>query len=79
MTKEVVMGRLQEVFRDVFGDEELILDEEMKAGDVEEWDSLMQITLLEAIQEEFGIRFSFDEMLVLDNVGKIVKTIINKG
>lgn len=79
MTKEVVMGRLQEVFRDAFGDEELILGEEMKAGDVEEWDSLMQITLLEAIQGEFGIRFSFDEMLVLDSVGKIVKTIINKG
>lgn len=32
--------KLQEIFRDIFVDEELVITEEMTAADIEDWDSL---------------------------------------
>ena len=48
--------RLQEIFRDIFDDEELIIREDMSANDIEDWDSLAQINLIIAIEKEFKVK-----------------------
>ncbi len=76
MNRESIIVTIQTIFRDVFGDDGLIISESTEPDDIEGWDSLMQITLLEAVQAEFGLNFSLDEIIEMKNVKKIVDGVI---
>ena len=47
----------------------------MSANDVPAWDSLSNIRLVVAVEEEFGIQFSTGEVASLSNVGEFVSVI----
>ena len=79
MSENEVMKRLQAIFRDVFGDNELRIDRRTNSNDIDSWDSLTHIKILEAVQDEFTLNFSLDEMIELNDVGKIVDAIIRGG
>lgn len=76
MTREEVYERLNEVFRDVFDDEEIVVEDETTAADVDGWDSLMHITLIDAVEEEFDISFDMKTVVKLKNVGEMVDVIM---
>lgn len=67
--------KLQEIFQDVFDDDSIELFDEMTAADVEDWDSLSHITLINEIERGFGIRFSTKEVLQAKNVGEFLAII----
>ena len=48
---------------------------ELKIGDIEEWDSQGNLNLLLAIEEEFNIRFSMEEMSELKSIKQIILAI----
>ncbi len=73
-----IYERLNVVFRDVFDDEEISVNENTTANDIEDWDSLEHINLIVAIEEEFGIKFSMNEVTHMKNVGDMVKLISEK-
>jgi len=50
-------AQLNDVFREIFEDEALIISDEMVAADVENWDSLNHVKLVVAIEERFGVKF----------------------
>lgn len=66
---------LQNVFRDQFEDETIEISRETTAADIEEWDSVLHIRLILAIEEAFGIRFSTTEVGDLTSVGDLVDRI----
>lgn len=72
MDREEIYERLNEVFRDVFDDEEIVVTDETTAADVEGWDSLMHITLIEAVEDEFDISFDMKTVVKMKNVGEMV-------
>jgi acyl carrier protein len=78
MTREEVYKRLNAVFADVFDDEELTVSDETTAADVEGWDSLVHITLIDAVEEEFDISFDMKTIVKLKNVGEMVDVIIEE-
>ena len=78
MTREEVYERLNAVFADVFDDEELTVNDETTAADVEGWDSLMHITLIDAVEEEFDISFDMKTIVKLKNVGEMVDCICHE-
>ena len=49
MTRQEIYERLNAVFQDVFGDDDLTVEDNTTAQDVEGWDSLRHITLLAAL------------------------------
>lgn len=73
-----IKGKLQEIFQDVFADEEIELFDDMTAADVEDWDSLSHITLIHEIEAAFGIRFTTKEVLATKNVGEFIALIGSK-
>ena len=73
-----IKERLQEIFRDVFDDEELEIREDMSAKDIEDWDSLAQINLIIAIEKEFGVKFNLEEVKKIKNIGEMLVQIRTK-
>ena len=49
MTREEVFEKLNEVFRDVFEDDDITVEDATTAADVDGWDSLEHINLINAI------------------------------
>ena len=70
-----IYERLNEVFRDFFDDDEIELTPETTAEDIEDWDSLNHITLMAAVEEEFGVRFTMGQVSGMKNVGEMVEII----
>lgn len=78
MSRDEVFVRVQEIFRDIFDDETLEIFDETGAEDIEDWDSLEQINILVAIEKEFSIKFSIDDVESLENVGQTIDLIERK-
>lgn len=78
MSREEVFEKLNEVFRDVFDDEEIVVTDNTTASDIEDWDSLEHINLIVAIENKFGIKFKMNEVTGLKNVGEMVDVILGR-
>jgi acyl carrier protein len=69
------LGRLNQVFRDVFDDDELEISRRTTADDVEGWDSLMHVTLIVNVEKAFKVKFSSSEVAALRDVGELIDLI----
>ncbi len=78
MERNEILSRVEEIFREELELDELTLNDETTADDVEEWDSLSHIQLVVALEKAFGIKFSSREILSWDNVGDLIDSIQNK-
>ena len=78
MSREEVFERLNAVFRDVFDDEDITVNDQTTANDIEDWDSLEHINLMAAVESEFGIKFSMGEVVPMKNVGEMADIILQK-
>ena len=75
MSREQILEKVNEIFRDVFDDEEIEVLEETTADDIEDWDSLTHITLISEIESEFGFKFSMKDVVGMKNVGEMLNVI----
>lgn len=78
MDSKKIMGILTEIFKDIFDDESLILNISMQIQDIDGCDSLNFITLMDAIEDEFNIRFLASEFYSLKNIGQLIEAIEKK-
>lgn len=51
------------------------VEEDTAIGDFPSWDSLHHLQIIAEIEKEFGIRFTPDVMMDLEDVGDIVKAV----
>lgn len=73
-----ILTQLEEIFKDIFELDELALNNETKASDIEEWDSLNHIQLVVAIEKNYNIKFTAAEIQKWENVGAICDSISSK-
>ena len=78
MERSEILKRVEEIFREEVESEDLELNDETTAEDVDGWDSLSHIQLVAAMEESFGIEFSSREILSWDNVGDLIDSIQKK-
>ena len=74
-----VRQKLNRVFRDVFDDDTIEIFDAMTAADIDEWDSVTHITLVLAVEKEFGIRLNAVEVGKLDNVGVMIELLVRRS
>lgn len=79
MTRETAYERLTEVFREVFDDEEIILNDGTTADDIEDWDSFEHINLVVAVENEFSFKIPMGKVVTMKNVGEMVDIILEMG
>lgn len=75
MSREEIFENLNEVFRDVFDDEDIVVTDATTADDIDEWDSLEHINLIVATEKKFGIKFTMSEVTGMKNVGEMASII----
>lgn len=73
-----ILDRINKVFRIIFEDDNLTVSDQTCAEDIEEWDSLKHIGILSLLEQEFGIEFDIDEIVSMENVGDMLKVIMQK-
>jgi len=78
MEKTDILNAIQEIFREVFDNEEIIVTAETVAEDIEEWDSLSHVQLIVALEKVFNVKLTSKEILSWDNVGEMIYSIKKK-
>lgn len=78
MTREEVYVKLNEIFCDVFDDDSIAIKDSTVATDIAGWDSLMHITLIGTVEDEFDIKFAMKDVASMKNVGQMVDLIIEE-
>ncbi|MDQ1161723.1 acyl carrier protein [Chryseobacterium sp. SORGH_AS 447] len=78
MDRNEVLEKLAPIFREQLDNDDIELNAETTAEDIEEWDSLSHIQLIVAIEKAFGIRFTSAEIQSWNNVGEMIDSIISK-
>jgi acyl carrier protein len=73
------MSEIDEIICTVLSCEENELLESATADNIAGWDSLTHVILLSALEEEFSISFSEDEMVNNNSIGKIRQSVAVKS
>ena len=78
MDRDEVYETVNEVFRDVFDDPSITVEDSTTSDDVDGWDSLEHINLIAAIEQEFGVKFNMGQVVSMKNVGEMVDIIMSQ-
>lgn len=73
-----IYSQLNEIFRDVFDDDSIVLTPDTTAADIRDWDSANHVNLIVAIEVRLKIKFKTIELESLHNVGHLVTIIQQK-
>jgi acyl carrier protein len=75
---DMIIDKITTIFRTVFNDETIILDNDTTANDVGSWDSLTHMVMIAEVEEAFSIKFKLREINKLKDVGALVELVNSK-
>ena len=75
MNRAEILEKINGIFREVFDDDGLVITEKTYSADIEDWDSLAQITLITAVEDMFGVQFLLEDVTKMQNVGDMMDII----
>ncbi len=78
MEKSNILKEVNDIFKNVLDNEDIVLNYETTAADVEDWDSLTHIQLVVSIEKHFKLRFTSKEIQSWQNVGEMLDCIMSK-
>lgn len=73
-----IKEKVQDIFRDVFDSDDLIISEDMNSDNIEDWDSLSHIQIIVKSEKAFNIKFTLNEVNSLEKVGDFIELIDKK-
>lgn len=73
--KNIALEKIQLIFRDIFIDDSLIITEKTSPLDIDEWDSLAHINILSAVEIEFNIHLTAEDMSAIKDISTLLNTI----
>lgn len=75
MERNEIIEKLTLIFRDVFTDTTLVLTNDMTANDVEKWDSLTHMLMINEVESTFGIKFKLKDLNKMKKVENLIDII----
>ena len=78
MEKEIRTDQLTTLFRNVFNDETINLNNDTTAKEIGSWDSLSHMLMIAEVENTFSLKFKLKEISKLKNVGSVVELIDSK-
>tara|TARA_B100002051_G_C16689425_1_gene614606 strand:+ start:549 stop:800 length:252 start_codon:yes stop_codon:yes gene_type:complete len=77
--KKQILIKLQNIFRVIFDDDNIKLNSNTTAEDIDEWDSLNQIRIILACEKEFSVKLNPREINDFVNIGEMVEHLFSKN
>ncbi len=68
--------RIKEIIADTLGIDIERITDDLAAGDIEEWDSVGNLTIISTIEEELEVDIPIEDLYELNNIKPIVEEII---
>ena len=78
MNRSEISEKLTVIFQEIFGDNSIVLSDDMTANDVENWDSLTHMLMITKVEEDFDIKFKLKELNKLKKVGDLISIVESK-
>ena len=78
MERNQIFEKIIEICKDVFENDKLEVTDATSSMDVEEWDSLTYLSLINEIQDAFEMTFTLDEIIHFKNLGELTDTLIKR-
>lgn len=78
MTDDEILDAVNQVVRDVFVRDDIVLTTLSTSRDVDGWDSFRHIDILLSLEVRFELRFSSREIDVMETVGDLVQAIARR-
>ena len=70
-----VLKEISKIIVDVLDEDDLVVTRDTTAEDAEDWDSLAQIQIIDAIEKEFHIKFDLANIALLNQAGCVGNTV----
>ncbi len=77
MKDREIIEVIQNIFRDILNNRDLLVSNESKPSDIEGWDSLANINIIVALEEQFKIKLGLDEITNVNSVKDLVSIVKN--
>lgn len=71
--------RLENLFRILFPSENLDFSKKIESNTLKDWDSIKYFMIVLAVQEEFNIKLTQEEILEFSNFDKILQILSSRG
>ena len=68
--------RIKEIIADTLGIDIERITDDLAAGDIEEWDSVGNLTIISTIEEELEVDIPIEDLYELNNIKAIAEEII---
>jgi len=78
MESREIRLQLSKIFNAIFQCGNIEITDDLTADKVDKWDSLTHLTMISAVESQFGIRFKLKELTGMKNTGDLVKLIQEK-
>ena len=79
MEKEEILQQLTLIFEQVLKRSDLKIDYNMSAEDIDEWDSLTNMTIISEIEKKWGVHFKLRDIIRMKNIGDMIDIIIKQS
>ena len=79
MEKEEILQQLTLIFEQVLNRSDLKIDYNMSAEDIDEWDSLTNMTIISEIEKKWGVHFKLRDIVRMKNIGDMIDVIIKQS
>jgi acyl carrier protein len=79
MKKEEILQQLSLIFEQVLKRSDLKIDYNMSAEDIDEWDSLTNMTIISEIEKKWGVHFKLRDIVRMKNIGDMIDVIIKQS
>jgi acyl carrier protein len=66
------LAQVEQVVRDIIGDEDICLMADTATTDVEGWDSLANVSIIFSLEEALGVRLGDEVLAGFETVGELV-------
>lgn len=73
------MAELKELIASILHIPVASVVDSLTMSEVEAWDSLQHMNLIASLEEEFGIEFTFEEIVSMQNMAVIKQVLHDKG
>ena len=75
MERDQIQCRLREIFADLFAVDRECLVSDSSPDSIPNWDSLQHLNLISAVEEEFGITLSEEQVVEMLSFGLVVEIV----